>query len=56
MALGKEELDAGAVRETLGCIFKYYEDLKLIEDSGVDNLLGLITRRNDLTGAQIPCA
>ena len=56
MALGKEELDAGAVHETLGCIFKYYEDLKLIEESGVENLLGQIPRRDDLTGAQMPCA
>jgi MoxR-like ATPase len=56
MALGKEELDAVAVQETLGCIFKYYEDLKLVEGSGVETLLGLIRRRDDLTGAQIPCA
>ena len=56
MALGKEELDAAAVRETLGCIFKYYEDLKLMEESGAENLISLIPRRDDLTGAQIPCA
>jgi MoxR-like ATPase len=56
MALGKEELDAAAVRETSGCIFKYYEDLKLMEESGAENLISLISRRDDLTGAQIPCA
>lgn len=56
MALGKEELDAAAVRETLGCIFKYYEDLKLMEESGAENLISLIPRRDDLSGAQIPCA
>ncbi len=56
MALGREELDAAAVRETLGCVFKYYEDLKLIEESGVDSMLGLTSRRDDLTGARIPCA
>ena len=56
MAMGRKELDAAAVRETLGCIFKYYEDLKMIEESGVENLLGLISRRDDLTGARIPCA
>jgi MoxR-like ATPase len=56
MALGKEELDAAAVRETSGCIFKYYEDLKLMEESGAENLISLIPRRDDLTGAQIPCA
>jgi MoxR-like ATPase len=56
MALGKEELDAAAVRETLGCIFKYYEDLKLMEESGAENLISLIPRGDDLTGAQIPCA
>jgi MoxR-like ATPase len=56
MALGKEELDAAAVRETSGCIFKYYEDLKLMEESGAENLISLIPRGDDLTGAQIPCA
>ena len=56
MALGKEDLDAAAVRETLGCIFKYYEDLKMIEESGVENMLDLISCRDDLTGARIPCA
>ncbi len=56
MALGKEDLDAEAVRETLGCIFKYYEDLKQVEETGVHNFLGLLPRKEDLTGAQIPCA
>ena len=56
MALGKEDLDAEAVRETLGCIFKYYEDLKQVEETGVHSFLGLLPRKEDLTGAQIPCA
>jgi len=56
MAMGRKELDAAAVHETLGCIFKHYEDLKMIEESGVENLLGLISRRDDLTGARITCA
>jgi hypothetical protein len=56
MALGREDLDAEAVRETLGCIFKYYEDLKQVEETGVHSFLGLLPRKEDLTGAQIPCA
>ena len=56
MALGKEDLDAEAVQETLGCIFKYYEDLKQMEETGVQSFLGLLPRKADLTGAQIPCA
>jgi len=39
MALGKEELDADVVRATMGCILKYYEDIKNLEESGVENLL-----------------
>ena len=56
MALGKEELDSEAVRETLGCIFKYYEDLKQVEELGLPSFLGLLPRKDDLTGAQVPCA
>jgi MoxR-like ATPase len=56
MAMGRKELDGAAVRETLGCIFKSYEDLKMVEESGAEDLLGLIPRRDDLTGARIPCA
>ena len=56
MALGKEDLDPEAVQETLGCIFKYYEDLKQVEEAGVHSFLGLLPRKEDLTGAQIPCA
>jgi len=56
MALGKENLDAEAVRETLGCIFKYYEDLKQVEELGLPSFMGLLPRKDDLTGAGIPCA
>jgi MoxR-like ATPase len=56
MALGKEELDAGAVRETLGCIFKYHQDLKQLEEYGVENLLSSLPPRDDLTCTQIPRA
>lgn len=56
MALGKEELDAGAVKETLGCIFKYHEDLKQLEESEVENLLNRLPPRDDLTCTQIPRA
>jgi MoxR-like ATPase len=56
MALGKEDLSAEAVQETLGCIFKYYEDLKQVEETGVQSFLDLLPRKEDLTGAQISCA
>ena len=56
MALGKEDLDAEAVRETLGCIFKYYEDLKQMEEAGIPAFLGLLPRKDDLTGSRLPCA
>jgi MoxR-like ATPase len=56
IALGKQDLDPEAVRETLGCIFKYYEDLKQVEELGLPSFLGLLPRKDDLTGAQVPCA
>jgi MoxR-like ATPase len=56
MALGKEDLDREAVQQTLGCIFKYYEDLKQVEELGLHSFLGLLPRKEDLTGPQIPCA
>ncbi|HEX7373273.1 MAG TPA: hypothetical protein VF372_10650, partial [Thermodesulfobacteriota bacterium] len=54
MALGKKELDRDAVRETLGCVFKYYEDLKQFEESG--DLLSSLPLKDDRTCTQIPCA
>jgi len=54
MALGKEELDEGAVRETLGCIFKYHQDLNQMEEYGVENLLSSLPSRDELTCTQIP--
>ena len=56
MALGKDDLDAEAVRETLGCVFKYYEDLKQMEEAGIPTFLGLPPRKDDLTGSRLPCA
>jgi MoxR-like ATPase len=56
MALGKEDLDAEAVRETLGCVFKYHEDLKQMEETGIPAFLGLLPRKDDLTGSRLPCA
>jgi MoxR-like ATPase len=56
IALGKEDLDGESVRETLGCIFKYYEDLRQVEEMGIHSFLGLLPRKEDLTGAQVPCA
>lgn len=54
MALGKEELDVQAVRETLGCVFKYQEDLKQVEEAGIEGLLTNLPLCDDL--AQVPCA
>jgi len=56
MALGKEDLDAQAVRETVGCIVKYYEDLKQLEDSGMEDLLSGLPLKEGPTCGQIPCA
>jgi len=56
MALGKEELDARAVKETLGCIFKYHEDLRQVAESGVENWLSQLRPRDDITCTQIPCS
>ncbi len=56
IALGKQDLDPEAVRETMGCIFKYYEDLKQVEELGLSSFLGILPRKDDLTGAQVPCA
>jgi len=56
MALGKEELDEGAVRETLGCIFKYHQDLKQMEEYGVENFLSGLPPKDDLTCTPIPHA
>lgn len=47
IALGKDELDAKAVRETLGCIFKYREDLEQMKESGIEELLGTLSSQND---------
>ncbi len=56
LALGKKDLDGASVQQTLGCIFKYYEDLKQFEEMGAHSFLGLLPRKDDLTGAQVPCA
>ncbi len=56
MALGKGELDVQAVRETVGCIVKYYEDLKQLEDSGMEDLLSGLPLKEGPTCGQIPCA
>jgi len=56
MTLGKENLDEESVRATLGCIFKYHEDLKQAEEVGIQSFLGILPRREDLTGARLTCA
>ncbi len=56
MALGKKELDPQAVRETLGCVFKYHEDLKQIEEAGIEDLLRSQSLPDELSCAQVPCA
>jgi MoxR-like ATPase len=39
LALHKEELDADSVRETLGCILKYQDDIKRIEEDGIESMV-----------------
>ena len=39
LALQREQLDAQSVRETLGCILKYQDDIKRVEENGLDRLV-----------------
>lgn len=39
LALHRNELDIDAVRETIGCILKYQDDIKRVEDNGIDSMV-----------------
>ena len=39
LALHRNELDVNAVRETIGCILKYQDDIKRIQDDGLDSMV-----------------
>ncbi len=39
LALHKEELDPQSVRETIGCILKYQDDIKRLEENGIDGIV-----------------
>ncbi len=39
LALHRNELDADAVRETIGCILKYQDDIKRVENDGLDGMV-----------------
>ncbi len=39
MILQKDELDADAVRDTIGCILKYQDDIKRLEETGIDSVI-----------------
>jgi MoxR-like ATPase len=39
LALHKDELDAQSVRETIGCILKYQDDIKRLEENGLDGVV-----------------
>ncbi len=39
LALHKEELDPQSVRETIGCILKYQDDIKRMEENGIDGIV-----------------
>ncbi len=54
MTLGKEELDPDAIRETLGCIFKYREDLRQVEESGIEKILKTLSPREQFPPSQLP--
>jgi MoxR-like ATPase len=56
MALGKDELDAATVQETLGCIFKSHEDLQQAREGGIERWLAPLGPRDDLTCADVSCA
>jgi hypothetical protein len=38
-ALGREELDAAVVEETLGSVLKYHEDFDLLRDGALSQLV-----------------
>jgi hypothetical protein len=39
LALHRNELDVEAVRETIGCILKYQDDIKRIQADGLDSMV-----------------
>lgn len=39
LALHKNELDPQSVRETIGCILKYQDDIKRLEENGLDGVV-----------------
>jgi len=39
LALHRQELDPQSVRETIGCILKYQDDIKRVEEDGLDRLV-----------------
>ncbi len=39
LALHRNELDVDAVRDTIGCILKYQDDIKRIQDDGLDSMV-----------------
>ncbi len=39
LALHRNELDVEAVRETIGCILKYQDDIKRIQNDGLDSMV-----------------
>jgi hypothetical protein len=44
--LHKDHLDRAAVEETLGCIFKYVEDIKRMKEVELDTCLGALTKND----------
>jgi MoxR-like ATPase len=53
MTLGKDELEPEAIRETLGCIFKYREDLRQVEESGIEKILKNLPPRDQFPPRQL---
>ena len=39
LALHKDELDADSVRDTVGCILKYQDDIKRLDEEGLDKMV-----------------
>ena len=52
IALGKDGLDPDIVDETLGCIFKYQDDIQRARDAGLDKMMDGAKSDSEVTDAE----
>lgn len=52
IALGKDGLDPDIVDETLGCIFKYQDDIQRARDTGLDKMIDGAKSDSEVTDAE----